>query len=70
MDTGDIIKTTQDKIVAALNESRLHPAVLKLILANIMSAVDNAEREARAQQAAQAADEGKQAKTRRGEVTP
>lgn len=52
MDTGDIIKETQDKIVTALNESRLHPAVLKLILVNIMAAVDNAEREQKERQIA------------------
>lgn len=53
MDIGEIIQETQSKIIAALNESRLPPAVLKLILANMISAVDNAERDAKAKQAAQ-----------------
>ena len=45
MDAGKAIEALEDKILQAINESHLHPAVCRLVMLNINHALLDKERE-------------------------
>ena len=45
MTTSQSIEALQTAVIEAVNASRLHPAVVRLVLLNVMSMVEASERE-------------------------
>ncbi len=45
MDAGAAVKNLEGKVLDAVNTSGLHPVVVRLVLLNIVHAVENKERE-------------------------
>lgn len=45
MDAGKAVAEFEKKILDAVNDSGLHPVVVRLVLLNIVHAVENKERE-------------------------
>lgn len=45
MDAGVAVKNLQGKVLDAVNTSGLHPVVVRLVLLNIVHAVEDKERE-------------------------
>lgn len=57
MDAGKLIEALEDKILQAIIESHLHPAVCRLVMLNINSMLLDKERELAAASDAKASDE-------------
>ena len=45
MDAGAVVKNLEGKVLDAVNTSGLHPVVVRLVLLNIVHAVEAKERE-------------------------
>ena len=56
MDAGKAVAKFEEKILDAVNGSGLHPVVVRLVLLNIVHAVENKERELAAADEKEASD--------------
>lgn len=56
MDAGKAVAEFEKKILDAVNDSGLHPVVVRLVLLNIVHAVENKERELAAAAEKEASD--------------
>lgn len=45
MDASEAINSLTNQVVAAVNGSNLHPAIVRLVLLNVLHAVEDKERE-------------------------
>ena len=45
MDASEAINSLTNHVVAAVNGSNLHPAIVRLVLLNVLHAVEDKERE-------------------------
>lgn len=56
MDAGAAVKNLEGKVLDAVNTSGLHPVVVRLVLLNIVHAVEDKERELAAAAEKEASD--------------